>query len=94
MRLRHCHPNLANTIQCPRAEPFGHPVFKSLSRLIHAVEEVVRQEFAKISRERLRRRRIRTLQGLSDRQLLDIGVERADITERVEEILERKARPE
>lgn len=94
MRLRHCHPNLANTIQCSRAEPFGHPIFKSLSRLIHAVEDAVRQRLIKISRERLRHRRIRTLQGLSDRQLLDIGVERADITATVEKVLERKARPE
>ena len=54
----------------------------------------MRQRLVKISRERLRRRRIRTLQGLSDRQLLDIGVERADITATIEKVLERKARPE
>ena len=93
MRRRHHHPDIACNVQYSRTELYGQPAWDNLSRIIGAAEAAVRRGLGKISRERLRRARIRELMSLSDHQLLDIGVERSDIATTVEKILEQKTRP-
>jgi uncharacterized protein YjiS (DUF1127 family) len=91
MHLRHQHPEPACEIQQPRLEQFGQPNLGSVSWLIRTADTAMRRALSKVARERLRRARIQELQGMSDRQLLDIGVERSEITTTVEKILEQKA---
>ncbi|WP_028465530.1 DUF1127 domain-containing protein [Nisaea denitrificans] len=91
MHLRHQHPEPACDFQQPRLDQLGHPILGSVSRLIRAADTAIRRGFSKIARERMRRASIQELQGMSDRQLLDIGVERSEITATVERILEQKA---
>ncbi|MEO9901584.1 DUF1127 domain-containing protein [Nisaea sp.] len=93
MHLRHQHPEPACDFQQPRLDQLGHPIFGSVSRLIRAANSAMRRGLHKIARERLRRARIKELQGLTDHQLLDIGVERSEIAATVEKVLERKVYP-
>jgi len=92
MHLRHQRTDPACDFQRPRHERFAQPILESLSRLIQAAEEAMRLGLGKISRERLRRARIQELRNMSDRQLLDIGVERSEIAATVERILVQKTR--
>lgn len=92
MHLRHQHPDPACSFQRPRPEPFTRPILENLSRHIRATETALRRWRCKICHERQRRSRILQLQNLSDRQLLDIGVERSEIAATVERILEQKRR--
>lgn len=93
MHLRRHQPDLTCNFQHPRLRLFAQMALGSLLRLIQFVETAIRRELAALSREKLRLTRIRELQGFSDRQLRDIGVERSDIAATVEEILDRKKRP-
>ncbi|WP_193171347.1 DUF1127 domain-containing protein [Nisaea nitritireducens] len=88
MHLRHHQTDLAYDFKRPHPK---HPFLNTLSRLTRAMETAVRQGLGKISRERQRRDGVRELHSLSDRQLLDIGVERSQIAETVEKVLEQKA---
>lgn len=92
MHLRHQHHEPACAFQKPHIEQLGQPISESVSQLIRAADTAIRRGINKIARERLRRARIKELQGLTDHQLLDIGVERSEIAATVEKILERQGR--
>jgi uncharacterized protein YjiS (DUF1127 family) len=65
----------------------------AILRLVQGVETLVRRGAGWITRRHRRRTAIRELQSLSDRLLQDIGLERGQITETVDHLLETGEQP-
>ncbi|MEP3115814.1 DUF1127 domain-containing protein [Nisaea sp.] len=93
MHLRHQHRDPTCAFRKSHIKQLGQPISESVFRLIRAADTAIHRGLHKIARERLRRARIKELQGLTDHQLLDIGVERSEIAATVEKVLERKVYP-
>ncbi len=68
----------------------GIPSFRTF-RLVNDLESALRRNVDGFSRRRQRRRAIRELQGLSDHDLTDIGLDRSQIVSTVEAIIETRS---
>ncbi len=68
----------------PKTALARHPVSLGATRLAEGVGAALRQVANGLRRWRQRRIAVRELQALSDRQLLDIGIDRARIVSVVE----------
>lgn len=79
---------------CASPKPEITPAPSSAAwRLIEAVTTAVRRSIAEIRRAHRRSVSIRDLDAMSDRQLLDIGIDRSDIPRVVDRALDARKPP-